>query len=139
MTSAGVSGAAIVLMPRRFLCLQVTSNSAAQLGAPEAVALAAEETRGTRSFLAHPRVSCEPRRSVLVTLGSSGPTAQPTFSANKSPIQESIWSRSDLVRQNIAKCASRLSTTRNLLFGMSFCSASQSAGGKNISRENGTT
>ena len=54
-------------------------------------------------------------------------------------MQASIWSRSEWVMQNIAKWAQRLSTTLNLLFGMSFCSASQSAGGKNMSRENGTT
>ena len=54
-------------------------------------------------------------------------------------MQASICSRSESVKQNIAKCAQRLSTTRNSLFGMSFCSASQSAGGKNMSRENGTT
>ena len=63
----------------------------------------------------------------------------PTGSASRSRMQELIWSRSDLVMQNMAKCAHRLSTTRNLLFGISFCSASQSAGGKNMSHENGTT
>ena len=52
---------------------------------------------------------------------------------------QSSCSRSELVKQNIAKCAHKLSMTRNLLFGISFCSASQSAGGKNMSRENGTT
>ena len=65
--------------------------------------------------------------------------SQSTFSAKRSRMQASICSRSDLVRQNIAKCACRLSMTRNSLFGMSFCSASQSAGGKNMSREKGTT
>lgn len=67
------------------------------------------------------------------------PGGHPTGSASRSRMQASIWSRSDLVMQNIVKCAHRLSTTRNLLFGISFCSASQSAGGKNMSRENGTT
>ena len=43
------------------------------------------------------------------------------------------------LEQNIAKCAHRLLTTRNSLFGMSFCSASQSAGGKNMSCEKATT
>ena len=65
--------------------------------------------------------------------------SQSSFSAKRSRMQASICSRSDLVRQNIAKCACRLSMTRNSLFGMSFCSASQSAGGKNMSREKGTT
>ena len=53
-----------------------------------------------------------------------------TASLSRSRMQASICSRSDGVRQNIAKCAQRLSTTRNSLFAMSLCSASQSRVGR---------
>ncbi len=64
---------------------------------------------------------------------------QSTDSANKSAMQASSWSFSLSVMQNIAKWAQRVSITLNSLLGISFCSTSQSAGGKNMSRENGTT
>jgi hypothetical protein len=47
----------------------------------------------------------------------------------------SICSFSLHVMQNMAKCAQRLSTTRKALFGMSFYSAWQCSGGKNVSWE----
>jgi hypothetical protein len=64
---------------------------------------------------------------------------QSTFSFSRSPMHASSCSRSEVVRQNIAKCANRLSITRNSLLGIRRCSASQSCGGKNMSREKGTT
>jgi len=64
---------------------------------------------------------------------------QSTLSASRSEMQASICFRSESVMQNMAKCAIKLSTTRNRLLGISFCSASQSAGGKNMSLEKGTT
>src|SRR5712664_2893679 len=56
-------------------------------------------------------------------------------SFNRSAMHASICSRSEGVMQNMAKWAHNLWTTRNLLFGISLCSASQSSGGKNMSWE----
>ena len=56
--------------------------------------------------------------------------SRPLRSEDRECMQASSCSRSEAVMQNIAKWAHRLSMTRNLLFGMSFCLASQPAGGK---------
>jgi hypothetical protein len=59
--------------------------------------------------------------------------AQPAGWFSKSRMHASICSRSESVMQNMAKCAHRLFTTRNSLFGISLCSAPQSSDGKNMS------
>ena len=79
-------------------------------------------------------------RNTLADIAHHAPTeVGKGYSLRTSAMQESICSRSEGARQNIAKCAHKLSTRRYRLFGIISCSSLQSSGGKNMSSEKAIT